>query len=74
MLKVSLEQNFIIGAPDAAKTELKPPKIIAQKKISRYLGRQVHFEQDQQVIDDLFMVVNNGMYWGMVEIRQVGAK
>lgn len=49
-------------------------KIIAKKKISRYLGRQVHFEQDNQVKDDLFMVINNGVYWGMAELRKAGVK
>lgn len=46
-------------------------KIIAEKKISHYLGRRIHFEQDGQVKDDLFMVIRDGKYYGMVEIRQV---
>jgi len=44
---------------------------LATKKVSHYLGKLVHLEQDKQVKDDLFMVIRDGRYYGMVEIRQV---
>lgn len=50
---------------------LQEAEIIAMKKISRYLGIQIHLEQNTMVNGDLYKVIDKvGAYHGIIEIQQ----